>query len=71
MAINSIIILLVFYGLFLVNASTPGFNVAITKTWTGGSITYSECSAEIINASKLKINNWYVEVPFNGENIKY
>ena len=71
MKMISIIILLAFYELFLVNASSPGFNVAITKTWTGGSITYSECTAEIINASKLKINNWYVEVPFNGENIKF
>ena len=71
MKINSIIILLFFIEFLLVNTSTPGFNVAVTKTWTGGDITYSECSGEIINASKLKINNWYVEVPFNGQNIKF
>ena len=71
MKINSIIILLTFYELLLVNASSPGFNVAITKTWTGDSITYSECTGEIINASKLKINNWVVEVPFNGDDMKF
>ena len=71
MKVNSIIILLAFYELLLVNASSPGFNVEITKTWTGDSITYSECSGEIINASKLKINNWVVEVPFNGDDMKF
>ena len=71
MKVNSIIILLAFYELLLVNASSPGFNVAITKTWTGDSITYSECTGEIINASKLKINNWVVEVPFNGDDMKF
>jgi len=57
------------YGLFsllLVRASIPGFNIAITKTWTGDTTTYSECTGEIINASKLKINNWYIEVPFDS-----
>ena len=71
MKVNSIIILFAFYELLLVNASSPGFNVAITKTWTGDSITYSECTGEIINASKLKINNWVVEVPFNGDDMKF
>ena len=48
---NFIITLFIYYGLLLVNASTPGFNVAITKDWTGETITYSECSGEIINAN--------------------
>lgn len=68
---NIIIVLFIYYGLLLVNASTPGFNVAITKVWTGETITYSECSGEIINASKLKLNNWYVEVPFNGDDNQF
>jgi len=43
------------YGLFsllLVRASIPGFHIEITKTWTGDTTTYSECTGEIINASK-------------------
>jgi hypothetical protein len=62
------------YGLFsflLVSASTPGFHVEISKTWTGDTITYSECTGEIINASKLKLNNWYIEVPFSGDKNKF
>ena len=68
---NLIIALFIYYGILLVNASTPGFNVAITKVWTGETITYSECSGEIINASKLKLNHWFVEVPFNGDDHKF
>ena len=68
---NLIIALFLYYGLILVNASTPGFNVAITKVWTGETITYSECSGEIINASKLKLNHWFVEVPFNGDDNQF
>ena len=68
---NLIITLLICWGLLMVNASTPGFNVAITKVWTGDTITYSECSGEIINASKLKLNHWYVEIPFNGDDNQF
>jgi hypothetical protein len=68
---NLIIALFIYYGLLLVNSSTPGFNVAITKVWTGETITYSECSGEIINQSKLKLNNWYIEVPFDGDDQQF
>ena len=56
---------LCFCCLIFVKASTPGFNIAITKTWTGDTITYCECTGEIINASKLKLKSWHVEIPFN------
>jgi len=62
------------YGLLtllFVNASIPGFNISITKTWTGDTTTYSECAGEIINASRLKLNNWYIEVPFNEKDNKF
>ena len=68
---NLILAFLIYCGLLLVNASTPGFNVAITKVWTGETITYAECSGEIINASKLKINDWFIEIPFNGDDNKF
>jgi len=48
-----------------VRASTPGFEINITKTWTGDTITYTQAEGEIKNQSKLKLNNWYIEVPFD------
>ena len=50
--------------LILVNSSIPGFNVEITQSWTGGGTTYTQIEGEIINLSKLRIIDWYIEVPF-------
>ena len=69
---RNLIIAFIFYNtLLFAKASTPGFNVGISKTWTGGSIKYYECSGEIINASKLKLSHWQVEVPFDSKNNKF
>ena len=61
---NLFIIFLVFYSFVLIQASVPGFNIEISKSWTGDDITYTQAEGEIINASKLKINDWFIEVPF-------
>ena len=69
---RNLILTFLFFNVFLfVNTSTPGFNVGVTKTWSGGGITYYECSGEIINASKLKLSHWQIEIPFDSENNKF
>jgi len=46
---RNLIIAFIFYNaLLFVNASTPGFNVSISKTWTGGSIKYYECQEKLL-----------------------
>jgi len=52
-------------GTLLVQASTPGFNIKVAKSWTSDSISFTQFDGEIENASKLKINNWYIEIPYN------
>jgi len=58
-------------GFLLVQASIPGFEMSIGKTWVGGSVTFYEIKGEIVNESKLKLNNWYIEVPFDKSKQKF
>lgn len=63
--INLSIFLFLLFNLTLVQGSTPGFNIEVTQSWVTNGVTYTQAEGEIINASKLKINDWYIEIPFD------
>jgi len=62
---NLFIVLITLCIFKLVQASTPGFEITTGKSWTGDTISYTQAEGEIINESKLKLNDWYIEVPFD------
>ncbi|ORX85873.1 hypothetical protein BCR32DRAFT_325259 [Anaeromyces robustus] len=68
---NLFVFLFSLYCIVFVNASTPGFEIKVGKSWSGDGTTYTQAEGEIINASKLKINNWYIEVPFDGSDQRF
>jgi len=53
------------YSLLFVQASTPGFNIKAGKSWITDSLSFTQFDGEINNASKLKINDWYIEIPYD------
>jgi len=68
---NLFLTLISFCCILMVQASIPGFEINISKTWTGDTITYTQAEGEIVNESKLKLNDWYIVVPFNGANQEF
>jgi hypothetical protein len=66
---NLFLLLIGLFGLLSVQASKPGFEIKIGKSWETDNVSYVQYDGEINNASKLKINNWYIEIPYNkGKN---
>jgi len=59
------ILVLSVFGLLFVQASKPGFEITVGKQWVTDSVSYTQFDGEIDNASKLKINSWSVEIPYN------
>ena len=62
---NLFVLVLSLFGLLLVEASKPGFEITVGKQWVTDSVSYTQFDGEINNASKLKINSWSVEIPYN------
>jgi len=60
-----IILLLILYSLLFVQASTPGFDIKVGKSWITDSVSFTQFDGEIVNDSKLKLSNWYVEIPYD------
>ena len=53
------------YRFLYIQASTPGFEIKVGKSWTTDSISFVQFDGEIVNDSKLKLNNWYIEIPYD------
>ena len=53
------------YCFLYIQASTPGFEIKVGKSWTTDSISFVQFDGEIVNESKLKLNNWYIEIPYD------
>jgi len=62
---NLFVLLISLYSLLLVQASKPGFEIKVGKEWVTDSVSYTQFDGEINNASKLKINSWSIEIPFD------
>ena len=62
---NLFILLCSLYGLIFVQAATPGFEIKIGKSWVTDSVSFTQFDGEIINASKLKVKDWYIEIPYD------
>ena len=60
-----IILLLSLYSLLFVQASTPGFDIKVGKSWITDSVSFTQFDGEIVNDSKLKLSNWYVEIAYD------
>ena len=59
------ILLLSLYSLLYVQASTPGFELKLGKSWVTDSVHFTEFDGEIVNDSKMKLKKWYIEIPYD------
>jgi hypothetical protein len=64
---NLFVLLISLYGLLLVQASSPGFEIKVGKSWVTDSVSFTQFDGEIVNESKLKVSNWYIEIPYNPD----
>jgi len=62
---NLFVLLFSLYGFLLVQASAPGFEMKVGKSWVTDSVSYTQFDGEIVNDSKLKLSNWYIEIPYD------
>ena len=62
---NLFILFFNLYVLVFIQASTPGFDIKVAKSWVTNSVSYTQFDGVIDNASGLKIKNWYIEIPFD------
>ena len=62
---NLFILLFSLYGIIFVHASAPGFDITVGKSWVTDSVSYTQFDGEIINKSKLKMNDWHIEIPYD------
>ena len=62
---NLFILLFSLYVLEFAKAANPGFDIKVGKSWVIDSISFTQFDGVIDNASKLKINNWYIEIPYD------
>ena len=63
--INIFILLISAYTLVFVQTSSPGFDIKVAKSWVTDSVSYAQFDGIIDNVSKLKIKDWYIEIPYD------
>ena len=62
---NLFILFFSLYVLVFIQASSPGFDIKVAKSWVTNSVSYTQFDGVIENAGGLKIKNWYIEIPFD------
>ena len=62
---NLFILFFSLYVLVFIQASSPGFDIKVAKSWVTNSNSFAQFDGVIDNTSNLKIKKWYIEIPYD------